>query len=171
MAIPLLVNSPSPPRSRVLWLSLVLVVVACASAYALNGEKVLRLKQVVVPSPNEPGSVQKMTQVIADHKINLNGVTIRNDTHALFMADDAEATAAVLKEAGFAPAIEDVLAIEIPNVPGGLNSVLKVFAEAGVNIDQLYMFDQNGNEVYFIFNITDIEKAVSVLKEAGAEIK
>ena len=82
-------------RLAVLWLALVLVVLACASAYALNGEKVLRLKQVVVPSPNEPGSLQKMTQAIADKKIDLNGVTIRNDTHALFMADDADTTAAV----------------------------------------------------------------------------
>ena len=49
--------------------------------------------------------------------------------------------------------------------------MLKVFAEAGVNIDHLYLYDRNGNEVYFIFNITDLEKAVSVLKEAGAEIK
>ena len=157
-------------RLAVLWLALVLVVLACASAYALNGEKVLRLKQVVVPSPNEPGSVQKMTQAIADKKIDLNGLTIRNDTHALFMADDAEATAAVLKEAGFAPTIEDVIAVEIPNVPGGLNTLLKVFAENSVNIEQLYLFDLDGKE-YFIFNIKDIEKAVSVLKDAGAEIK
>ena len=157
-------------RLAVLWLSLVLVVVACASAYALNGKKVLRLKQIAVPAPNEPGSVQKMTQVIADHKINLNGITIRNDTDALFMVDDVEATSATLKEAGFAPSIEDVIAVEIPNVPGGLNTLLKVFAENSVNIEQLYLFDLDGKE-YFIFNIKDIEKAVSVLKEAGAEIK
>ena len=110
-------------RLAVLWLSLVLVVVACASAYALNGKKVLMLKQVAVPSPNEPGSLQKMTQVITDHKINLNGTTIRNDVDALFMVDDAAATSAALSEAGFVPTIKD------------------------------------------------IEKAVSVLKEAGAEIK
>ena len=158
-------------RLAVLWLSLVLVVLACASAYALNGEKVMRLKQVVVPSPDEPGSVQKMTQVIADHKIDLNGVTIRNDSEALFMADDAAGLSAVLAEAGYSTKIEDVLAIEIPDVPGGLNSVLKVFADASVNIDHLYMFELNSSEVYYIFNITDLEKAVAVLKEAGAEIK
>ena len=157
-------------RLAVLWLSLVLVVIACASAYALNGEKVLKLKQIAVPSPNEPGSVQKMTQVMADHKINLNGITIRNDTDALFMVDDVDAASAALKEAGFAPSIEDVIAVEIPNVPGGLNTLLKVFAENSVNIEQLYLFDLDGKE-YFIFNIKDIEKAVSVLKDAGAEIK
>ncbi|MBQ7593374.1 MAG: hypothetical protein IJU48_03345 [Synergistaceae bacterium] len=156
-------------RFAVLTLSLLMLVLACASAYALNGEKVLQLKQIAVPSPNEPGSVQKMTQVIADHNINLNGITIRNDTDALFMVDDVEATSAALKEAGFAPTIEDVIAVEIPNVPGGLNTLLKVFSDAGVNIEQLYLFELN-SKVYFIFNIKDLANAISVLKEAGAEI-
>ena len=110
-----------------------------------------------------------MTQVIADHNINLNGITIRNDTDALFMVDDVEATSAALKEAGFAPTIEDVIAVEIPNVPGGLNTLLKVFSDAGVNIEQLYLFELN-SKVYFIFNIKDLANAISVLKEAGAEI-
>ncbi|MBQ7196759.1 MAG: hypothetical protein IJS40_05060 [Synergistaceae bacterium] len=158
-------------RLLVLLLSLALVIVASASAYALNGEKVLRLKQIVVPSPDEPGSLQKMTQVIADHKIDLNGVTIRNDSEALFMVDDAAATAAVLAEAGYSTKIEDVIAVEIPDIPGGLNSVLKVFSEAGVNLEHLYMFELNSSEVYYIFNVTDVEKTVSLLKDAGAEIK
>ena len=66
----------------------------------------------------------------------------------------------------------DVLAVEVPNIPGGLDRVLAVIDGAGVNVEYMYAIlgNKKSDTAYMIFRVNDNEKASAALKEAGVKI-
>ncbi len=83
------------------------------------------------------------------------------------MNDPAKALG-VLKEAGFTVNRSDVVAVVVPDRPGGLAEILAVLTNSALNVEYMYAFVQKseGNAVV-IFRFDDTEKALTVLAAAG----
>ena len=60
----------------------------------------------------------------------------------------------------------------IPDVPGGLNSVLKILTDAKVNVEYMYAFlgGKKGKAAYMIFRVADNAKAASALRAKGIKL-
>ncbi len=67
----------------------------------------------------------------------------------------------MLHDVGFAVKVSDVLCIDLPDVPGGLASVLKIVSDAGVNIEYVYSLIST----YVVINVADIDRATALLKD------
>ncbi|MBR6300672.1 MAG: acetolactate synthase, partial [Clostridia bacterium] len=77
----------------------------------------------------------------------------------------------VLKDAGVIQSISPVLAVAIPNVPGGLNQVLKVLGTEGINVEYMYAFQGEAREdAYMVFKGADDIHAASVLRDHGIRL-
>ena len=86
------------------------------------------------------------------------------------MIDPAKAVE-VLKGAGFTAIINDVLAIEVPDRPGGLAEILEVLDAGGVNIEYIYAFAQSlGTRAVLVFRFGNTDAAIAVLQKAGVNI-
>ena len=86
----------------------------------------MSVKQISVFLENRPGCLNEMTQALADANIDLRGLSLAETSDfgiVRLIVDDVIGTATVLKDSGFVASMTDVLAIEVPNVPGGLNKV------------------------------------------------
>ena len=73
--------------------------------------------------------------------------------------DDPEHGLEVLRTAGFAVKVNDVLCVELPDHPGGLANVLKIVSGAGVNVE--YVYSLIGT--FVVINVFDIDRATSLL--------
>ena len=135
----------------------------------------MSVKQISVFLENRPGCLHEMTKALADNNIDMRGLSLAETSDfgiVRLIVDDVYGTANVLKSAGFIASITEVIAVEVPNVPGGLNKVLEILQ--GVNINVEYMYAILGNKksesAYMIFRVNDNEAASDSLMKAGVKI-
>ncbi len=132
----------------------------------------MAIKQISVFMENKPGTLEEMTDVLAKNNIDMRAISLAEAEDfgiARLIVDDVYETTTVLKDAGFVNRLSDVLAVEIPDTPGGLNKVLKTLSAAQVNLEYMYAF-LGGKEVdkaYLIMKVAHIERAESTLDLAG----
>ena len=74
-------------------------------------------------------------------------------------------------EQGYTAKLTDVLAVYVPDRPGGLATILGKLAEKNVALEYLYSFVRNaGDHALIIMRVDKLEDAVSVLKAAGVRM-
>ena len=135
----------------------------------------MSVKQISVFLENRPGCLHEMTKAIAESNIDLRGLSLAETSDfgiVRLIVDDVLGTATVLKDAGFVASLTDVLAVEVPNVPGGLNKVLEILDEAEINVEYMYAIlgNKKSESAYMIFRVDNNEKASAALLEKGVKI-
>jgi hypothetical protein len=88
----------------------------------------------------------------------------------LIVADPAAAENALVA-AGFAVNQVDVLAVEVPDQPGGMAGVLDILDRAGVNVEYAYAFTEarHGMAV-LVFRFADPDAAARALLAARVKV-
>ena len=135
----------------------------------------MSIKQISVFLENKPGKLQEMTGVLAAHKIDMRALSVSETTDfgvARLVVDDAFTAVNILKEADFVASLTSVLAVAVPDEPGGLDKLLHIVSEAGVNIDYMYAFigGRHTKHAYMIFRTADTKAAESRLAGKGLKI-
>ena len=124
---------------------------------------------------NHPGRLMNIVSVLTENDINIKAITLaeaNNYTTVRIIVDNLLRTASILKRAGLASSFTDVMAMEVPNVPGGLINILKVMNVAGINVEYMYAVQscKNSDKVCMIFKLNDNETAAYILQAAGIKI-
>ncbi len=132
----------------------------------------MSIKQISVFMENKPGTLEEMTDVLAKNNIDMRAISVAETEDfgiARLIVDDVYETTTVLKDAGFVNRLSDVLAVEIPDTPGGLNKVLKTLSAAQVNLEYMYAFlgGKDINKAFLIMKVAHIERAESTLELSG----
>ena len=135
----------------------------------------MSVKQISVFLENKPGCLYEMTKALAENKIDLRGLSLAETSDfgiVRLIVDDVLGTATVLKDAGFVSSLTDVIAVEVPNVPGGLNKVLEILNGEKINIEYMYAIlgNKTSETAYMIFRVNDNLNASSALNNAGVKI-
>src|SRR5512147_2283599 len=103
----------------------------------------MKLNQISVFLENKPGQLQAACQVLADANINIMTLSLA-DTKQFgilhLIIAEWERAAAAFQQAGFISSVNEVLAVEVADRPGGLVEVLKVIEKAGLNVEYMYAF-------------------------------
>ena len=132
----------------------------------------MSLKQISVFVENKPGKMQHLTQVLADHQVDMRALSLAETSDfgiVRIIVDDVYAASTMLKDEGFIHTVNKVLGVAIPDEPGGLNTVLAVLSEAQINVEYMYAF-MGGKDVshaYMIFRVEDRKAAVAALGAKG----
>ena len=136
----------------------------------------MAIKQISVFLENKPGTLREMCSVLAGHKIDMRALSLAETKDfgiARMIVDDTIATTNVLKEEGFVNQLTPVVAVCIPDEPGGLNRVLEIFTENNINLEYMYAFlGRTGGRAYMIFRIggSNEKKAEAALTAAGIRL-
>lgn len=134
----------------------------------------MSLNQISVFLENKPGTLQHLTGILAEKHINMRALSLAETAEfgiVRIIVDDLDAASAMLKEEEYIHTITKVLGVTIPDEPGGLNKVLALLSQAGVNIEYMYAFlgRKSADHAYMIFHVQDVEKAAAALAEKGIE--
>lgn len=131
------------------------------------------IEQVSVFLENRPGHLAHLTRTLADAGINLRALMVADTAEfgvVRIICDRPGAAKATLDEAGFGVSITKVIAVEIPDRPGGLADVLDVLGKAGINVEYAYAFVEPGAQAAVdIFKVDDAS-APDVLMQAGFSV-
>jgi len=103
----------------------------------------MTLNQISVFVENQAGKLQQLTDVLANHQINMRALSLAETSEfgiVRIIVDDTAAASNVLTQEGFIHTITKVLGVAIPDEPGGLNRVLHVLSSSHVNMEYMYAF-------------------------------
>jgi hypothetical protein len=82
----------------------------------------------------------------------------------LIVNDGAKATT-VLKDGGFTVSITEVVAVEVPDCPGGLSVILQTLDQAAINVEYMYAYvERCGGNAVIIFRFDETDKAITTLQ-------
>ena len=134
----------------------------------------MSVKQISAFVENKPGQLAKFTEILNNHGIDMRALSLAETEDfgiVRIITDDSYKTATVLKDEGYIFSITSVLAVEIPDTPGGLYKVLDVLKEKDINVDYMYAFTARKQDVaYMIFRVADNDAATEVLKQNGIHL-
>ena len=126
------------------------------------------VKQISVFIENSPGKLADFTRLLGENGIDLVSLSIADTTSFGILRGivaDYERAAKLIEDAGYTVCITDVLAVTVPDQPGGLAEILLLLTENGIAIEYLYSFVRNkGNNALIVFRVEDIEKAQDILR-------
>lgn len=123
-----------------------------------------KVDQLSVFIENKSGRVSEITGLLGESGINIRGFSVSDTAEygiLRLIVDKVEEAKEVLKAAGFTVRVDDVICIDLPDKPGGLAGVLRIVAEAGVNIEYVYSLIAT----YVVVNVADVERAVHLLSD------
>ena len=134
----------------------------------------MTLNQISIFVENRPGKLQLLTELLAKNNINMRAMSLAEASDfgiARIIVDDIDVTTAILKEESYVYAVTKVLGVAIPDEPGGLNRVLHVLSDAGINVEYMYAFlsRKDATHAYMIFHVHDNDAAVAALSAKGID--
>lgn len=134
----------------------------------------MTVKQISVFLENKPGQLTDFAKLLNSNQIDMRALSVADakDFGILrLIVDDSYKAACVLKEAGYVVSITPVLAVEIPDKPGGLVEILDILQENDLNLEYMYAFTtRRKDRAYMIFRVTDAENAVKALNQHGIKL-
>lgn len=127
------------------------------------------VKQLSVFLENTKGRLSQMTRVLCDAGVDLLALSIADTTNfgilRAIVSDDDKAMQ-VLKEAGYTVNLNEVLAVAVPDHPGGLSDVLDILIKYEVSVEYLYSFVRKPKEnALIIFKVDNLTAAIKALNE------
>ncbi len=134
----------------------------------------MKVEQISVFLENKSGRLAEVAEVLALAGINIRALSLADTVDfgiLRLIVNDTEKAKRVLKEKSFTVGKTEVVAIEVPDRPGGLAGILKALDGAGINVEYMYAFVQrSGENAIILFRFDELEKAISVLQKAGVKI-
>ena len=134
----------------------------------------MKLEQLSIFLENRSGRLAEITGILARAGINIRALSLADTADfgilRLIVTQTARAVQ-VLREGGFTVATNEMVALEVPDRPGGLWEILKVLEGAGLNVEYMYAFVHKATEnAVVIFRFDEPDKAGAVLRAAGVRV-
>lgn len=134
----------------------------------------MKVEQISVFLENKSGRLAEVAGVLAKAGVNIRALSLADTTDfgiLRLIVNDTEKAKKVLKENGFTVGKTEVLAVEVPDRPGGLANILNAMRDAGINVEYMYAFVQrSGGNAIIIFRFDELDKAIEALQKAGIKI-
>jgi hypothetical protein len=134
----------------------------------------MKVEQISVFLENKPGALTDVTRILGEEGVNIRALSLADtkDFGILrLIVNDNEKARTVLGAKGFTVRKTEVVAVEVPDRPGGLADILKILSEAGVNVEYLYAFvQQSGSNAIIIFRFDETDRAIEVLSKKQVKI-
>lgn len=134
----------------------------------------MKIHQLSLFLENQPGQLIGPCRLLARSGIDIRTLTLA-DTREFgilrMIVSDWQRGARLLQEAGYVTNVTEVVAVEVPDRPGGLAGLLELFESSNVNIEYMYAFTfgREGKAV-LIFRFDNPDAAIARLQEAGVNV-
>jgi hypothetical protein len=134
----------------------------------------MKVEQISVFLENKAGRLAEVTRVLGEGGINIRALSLADTTDfgiLRLIVDQYDRARQLLKEKGFTVGKTEVVAVEVPDRPGGLAMVLQALARAHINVEYMYAFVQHsGKNAVIIFRFDNLEEAINLLQKEGIHI-
>jgi hypothetical protein len=134
----------------------------------------MKIQQISLFVENKPGHIAAPARLLAQNGIDIRSLYLA-DTQQFgivrMIVSDWQKAARLLEAHGFAVKVTEVIAIRVPDHPGGLADVLGALDGSGINIEYMYAFPYLcGGQAILIFRFADPDAAIAHLQKAGVSV-
>ncbi len=134
----------------------------------------MKVEQISVFLENKPGALTEATRILGEAGVNIRALSLADTKDfgilRIIVSDNEKAKEALGKK-GLTVRKTEVVAVEVPDRPGGLADIMGIIAAADINVEYLYAFVQHsGENAIIIFRFDETERAIKVLSEKGVKI-
>ena len=134
----------------------------------------MNVEQISIFLENKSGRLAEVTSVLSEAEINIRALYLADTADfgiLRLIVNETEKARQALKESGFTVEKTRVVAIEVPDRPGGLSIILNTIKDEGINVEYMYAFvEKSGENAIVIFRFDEFEKSVDILQRAGVRI-
>lgn len=127
-----------------------------------------KIKQISVLLENKPGSLARLARLIADEKINMEGLMIAEavgEGMVRLIPDNPARMTRLLKKHELRYVTDEVIGIDLTHRPGALAEAAERLGQAGINIVYAYATGMPGSRrALAIMKTSDPKKSRRVLK-------
>ena len=130
----------------------------------------MSVKQISVSLENVPGKFLAVSECLGREGINIRAISVADTSDistVRFVTDNPEKTANVLRSQGYSIKETAVIAVEVPDHPGGLQAVLKPLRDRNINVLYFYTFLGKGEsgQPIVIIGVDKTKEAIEALKK------
>ena len=110
---------------------------------------------------DRPGTLARLGDVLGKGRVNIDaihGVAREGQGFVQFLPDDPDEASSALDRAGMPYTTREVLVVRVLDEPGMLGDVALVMADAGINIESVYMTTRG----HVVLGVNDIDGATQI---------
>ena len=134
----------------------------------------MKIKQISIFLENKSGRLAEVTKLLGDNEINIRALSLADTSDfgiLRLIVSEPDKAYNILKQGGFAAAETEVIAVEIPDEPGGLSSVLEILNAENINVEYLYAFVEKAKDnAIVVFRFEELDKVIKILQESKVNI-
>jgi hypothetical protein len=134
----------------------------------------MKIQQISLFVENKPGHISAPARLLAQEGIDIRSLYLADTQQygiVRMIVSDWQKAAGLLEAHGFAAKVTEVLAVQVPDHPGGLADVLGALDGSGINIEYMYAFPYlRGGQAILIFRFADPDAAIAYLQKAGISV-
>ncbi len=128
------------------------------------------MTEFLVQMENRPGRLAALTEALAARGVNIEALAAyghNGEGTVRLIVDDAGTTRRVLAEADLHHEERQVLTARLPHRPGELARLTRALANAGVNIEALYVLTSSTDGIELAISVDETEAAIPTLPVTG----
>jgi hypothetical protein len=134
----------------------------------------MKITQISVFLENRKGRLYDVCSLLGNNGVNIRALTIA-ETESFgvlrIVVDKSDFAIKLLRDNHFVANFTDVVAVEVPDKPGGLASILKVLAENDVNIEYMYGFvEKFTDKALLVMRFEDTDFAQQILAKHNIRV-
>jgi hypothetical protein len=134
----------------------------------------MKIQQISLFAENKPGHIAAPARLLAQEGIDIRALYLADTQQygiVRMIVSDWRKAVELLEAHGFVVKVTEVLAVEVPDRPGGLADVLAALDGTGINIEYMYAFPYlRGGQAILIFRFPDLDAAIARLQTAGINL-
>jgi len=134
----------------------------------------MKITQISIFLENRKGRLSEVCSLLGQNNVNIRALTIA-ETESFgvlrIVVDKSDLAIKLLRDNHFVANFTEVVAIEVPDKPGGLASILKVFADNDVNIEYMYGFvEKFSDKALLVMRFEDTDFAQQILAKHNIHV-
>ena len=134
----------------------------------------MKIRQVSVFIENKSGRLSDVIEFLGDNGINIRALSLADTSDfgiLRLIVNDPERAYNLLREKDFTVGSTDVIAVAVPDNPGGLASVLKLLKDHDVSVEYMYAYVEHSTDyAVMIFRFEDTDKTLELLKSNNVKL-
>jgi hypothetical protein len=140
----------------------------------MSEDKRRKLKQISVFLENRKGRLWKAMNVLSSAEINIRALSIA-DTSGFgilrMIVHNPEEAKKALEADNFVVKVNEVIAVEVMDKPGGLDELLGVLNQADINVEYLYAFvEKKSDKAIVVLRTEDVDAGIAALEASNINI-
>lgn len=140
----------------------------------VRGTLTMKVEQISIFVENKSGRLAEVSDILAKNGINIRALSLADTADfgiLRLIVDDIEKTKQLLMDNGFTVGRNEVVAVEVPDRPGGLARILAALQAGGINVEYMYAFVRKSEgDAVLIFRFDETEGAIDALRRAGVRV-